>query len=302
MPLKAKNTLVAVAHESTSGTAETLADADAAFSSKNASWTPTFETQENDSSYAALGGGKDDVSVTAGQITVETDLIGDDTTAPFWMSRLLPTCGMSVDGLVASVDSAVTTTATVGLYQDGVRKQIKGARSRLVIPWQVNQNLIGRFEFQGSYDAVSDQTLLTPTIPALTGPKVQGATFTIGGVSYCATAGEIVVENELQDIECITAANGIRQTDIISRRVTLTCDLEALTVAQRDDYGLAIAGTTQAIVLTVGTATNQVSFAMPAAQRIDIADSERTGLVIHDHTFLATNAAEADDEFAITVA
>ena len=128
MPLITRQKVVAIKTESTPGTAETLANADAVMNAYDAEFTPDLPVVDRPSqgTYDAPLNGIQ--STRAGNISFRFDLLGSSSATPFWFDHVLTQCGFSVSSLVATANGSSNTSAsTVAIYQDGIRKQIAGA-------------------------------------------------------------------------------------------------------------------------------------------------------------------------------
>lgn len=275
--------------EGTTGTAETLLAADAVMNVYDPEFTPqitSFSRQSQGTYDAPLN------SVTtdrAGRITFRFDCIGDNTTAPLWMSDLAICCGFSLDTVTLTANgSRNANTATVGIYQDGLLKRIAGAMGTLRFPFTINEPLIAEADFLGKYVAPSDASILAPTHETKNPPVVGGATLTIGSYTPTISTGAIVVSNELKLREDVSDSTGYLATCIVQQTITVELDPEAEAVATKDWYGELISGTTATLTLTVGSDGNQLIFTVPGCQVNEAADGDRGGIFTHPVTLLHT--------------
>lgn len=279
--------------EGTAGTAETLLAADAVMNVYDHQYTPqiTLYDRESQGTYDAPLN-----SVTtdqAARIGFKFDCLGDNTTAPYWMTDLAICCGFSLDTVTLTANgSSNTNTATLGIYQDGKLKRIAGAMGSLRFPFTINEPLMGEADFLGKYVAPSDATLLTPTHETKTPPRVGGATLTVGSYTPIFASGAIVVENELKLREHAGGgeSTGYLSTLIVNQRITVELDPEEELVATKDWYGELISGTTATLTLTVGEDDNQVIFTVPGCRPIDVNDADRGGLMTNGLTLLHTGS------------
>jgi hypothetical protein len=130
MPLLKKKRVLAAKIESTPGTAESLSASDAVFNVYDATIQPSIEFDNRDAQggfsplYGTLG-------AYGGTCTFTTEIVGDDDPFPDWVTTFLPACGLvESTGVFLPVDEAPGTnvkTLTIGLYEDGLFKSIRGA-------------------------------------------------------------------------------------------------------------------------------------------------------------------------------
>ena len=303
--------IVAAKIETTEGTAETLAGADANVQIlEPAKWDPNiamFERKLMDVSYSnfkMIPGTR----LATISFLVENKGSGAAGTAPA-LGKLFKACGLgeTVVGATSATYAPVSAlasipTLTVAIYQDGVRKQLRGARGN--VKYSASNGEPGKFEFMfvGVYDAVSDQTLLTPSGVETTVPvALLSALFSIA--SFAAFISQISFDlgNQLEPRPDINQASGFVSTLLTGRSVQGSFDPELELVATHDWYGRWLAGTTGALTWKhPGAAGNICTFTAPVCQYIKIADGDRNGIALSPVDFLlARSSAGGDDEISI---
>lgn len=294
MPLITRQKVIAVKNEGTPGTAESLTASEAVMNCYDQTFTPDLPTVDRESQGTYDAPLNSIQSTRAGNISFRFDVIGDSSTAPFWFDNVLVQCGFSVSSLTATaVGSANTSTSTVAIYQDGIRKQVAGAMGNLSIPFTVGEPLMAEVDFRGKYSATSDQTILSPTYLTTDPPRVASATITLGGSTLNFNSGTINIENNITLRPDDSDSTGYIAAAITQQRITVELDPEATLVATRDDYGDLLDNSVANFSMTVGTTGNQVVFTIPNCQKIAVSDGDRDGIMTHPLTLLHTGGTAA---------
>jgi len=294
MPLITRQKVVAVKVEGTEGTAESLANANGVMNCYNAQFTPDLPVFDRPSQGTYDAPLNSIQSTRAGNISFDFDLLGSNSAAPYWFSNVLVQCGFSVSSLTATANgSENTSTSTVAIYQDGIRKQIAGAMGNLSIPFTVGEPLQGSVDFRGKYSATTDQTILSPTYLTTDPPRVASATIELGGSALNFQSGTINIENNVVLRPDDTDSTGYIAAAITQQRITVELDPEATTVATRDDYGNLLSNAVSNFVMTVGSSGNQLVITIPNCQKIAVSDGDREGIMTHPLTLLHTGSTAA---------
>lgn len=303
--------IVAAKIEAVEGTAETLAAADANVQIlEPAKWEPNiamFPRELMDVSYSNF---KMIPGTRLATISFKVENKGSGTagTAPA-LGKLFKACGLA-ETIVAVTSAtyapvsalASVPTLTVAIYQDGVRKQLKGARGNVKYSAKNGEPGMFEFTFIGPYDGVTDQTLLTPTGVETTVPvALLSALFSVAGFSaFCSTIS-FDMGNKLAPRQDFNAASGYISTLLTARNPKGSFDPELELVATHDWYGRLLAGTTGSLTWRhPGAAGNICIFSVPVCQYIKINDGDRDGVALAPVEFLmARNAAGGNDEVSI---
>lgn len=307
MTLIRRNSVLAASIEATSGTIESLDASDAAFNVFNAVMNPTIDFQERpvQGSFSHLPGV---LGARGATCTFSIELTGDGAGGvPGWASTFLPACGWTVSTGVFSPKSEApgsnVKTLTIGLYENGRRKIMRGAAGTFTIEITAGQIIMLNFTFTGVWGGVTDTAILSPTYPTATPIRAAAATFTIGSVTPCFEQFSIDAGNNVILRPCIGNADnsGYVAAMITDRRVTASTDPEAKLVATDDRYGRWLAYTTQALSMAFDDGLDIVTLAAPAAQIVSLADGDRNGLRT-DATEFQFCRSSGNDEFTITFA
>lgn len=297
-------------HETTEGTAIALAGADAnnlIMDPKFDADIPMFKRNFLNNSLSPQG----QIATTqGGSIAFKLEAKGSGTpgTAPA-CGKYFRSCGMKE--VVAAATSVTYTpesarasipSMTLAAYRDGLRKLIKGARGNMKYSSKSGELGMLEFEFIGVDVDVTDVALPTPsgvetTIP----PTLLSAAFSIAAFQAFVSQIQFDLSNVLQRRGDINQASGFISTLLTGREPKGSFDPEDELVATHDFYGRWKNNTTGVLTWKHGsTAGNIVTFNIPKAQYIKIAEGDRNGIATLNTDFLMQrNTTAGDDELSI---
>jgi len=307
--------------EATPGTAEDLSASEAAFNVFDATIQPNIDFTERlgQSAFSPLPGA---LGARGGTCTFAIELHGSgtpndtegDEACPAWAETFLPACGFTrVDGAAVykpdstgpsgGADSSAVRTLTIGLYEDGVKKALKGCMGNAVFTFASGQIVRIEFTFQGLWTDPADVALLAPDYPAVTPLRFADANLTIG--SWAPKLAELTIDlgNDVQLREDANTTEGYSTAIITGRRITGSLNPEASLVAEEDVYGDWLSYAEQALAFTLGAGNdgNTVAFAAPKLQFTNVQEGDRNGIQIDEISFQLNRSADAgDDELTIT--
>ena len=303
--------IVAAKIEVTEGTAETLAAADANVQIlEPAKWDPNIAMYERKLMDVSYSNFKQIPGTRLATISLKVENKGSGTagTAPA-LSKLFKACGfgenvVAVTSVTYAPVSALASvpTLTIAIYQDGIRKQLKGARGNVKYSAKHGEPGMFEFTFIGIYDAVTDQALLTPSGVETTVPvALLSALFSVASFSAFVSTVSFDMGNQLTPRPDINTSSGYISTLLTGRTPKGSFDPELETVATHDWYGRWLAGTTGALTWKhPGAAGNICTFSAPVCQYIKINDGDRDGVAIAPVEFLmARSAAAGNDEVSV---
>jgi hypothetical protein len=226
-------------------------------------------------------------------------------TAPA-VGPLLRACGMS-ETVAASTTvtykpvSAAFESVTIYLNVDGVLHKLTGARGTFKVELNNKQIPVFMFSMTGIYNAVTDTAAPVPVYTGFMTPmavnNLNTSAFTILG--YAATLASLSIDLG-NDTVHRTLVGGTEQVLITNRKTTGSIQIEAVTVAAKDFWTAAKAGTTGALSILHGTtAGNRVQIDAP---NIDInkpnyADLDGIAMLNMDMTLMPS--ATGNDELSI---
>lgn len=310
-----KKTVVAAALEAALGVAESLAATDAQFVAYDYAATIAAEAEQRDAP-GTLSKLESEIGPRSIEMTFKVELHGSGTidTNPDWADVFLPACGLTDTGeenifrvLSALPLLAVTTnrTITIAGYQDGRKIAAAGCMGNVKFVFPNGKKAYAEFTFTGKYEAVTDATLLAPTLPSVTPPRAANLTFTFAdAIPGKTNQVEINLQNEVslrEDISPGGASAGYCYASIVDRNPMVTASVESQLVATNDLTGKMLAQTLEAFILKIGGATwNALQFDAPKAQIVGIAYGEREGLNTDDVTWELKRNSANDDEMTLT--
>lgn len=211
------------------------------------------------------------------------------------------TAGTVETGVCYSPASSSIPSVTIGLYSDGLRYLIAGARGTAKIEQNVGERVSVMFEFTGQISGnPTDVALLTGISYDATNPEPFLSTaLTIHGDTLKIGSLMVDLGNEVSLRPDVTTASGYIGSAITNRMPVGNIDPETELVATHDHWGKWLAGTEGRIAYTLGsTAGNIVHFNIPRAQYTSITDADREGYVTSPTDF-SINMVNGDDEMII---
>jgi hypothetical protein len=298
MALLKQRRVVAAAIETTKGTAESLAADDAFFA-----YDAIVQYDGDMTARKGTGSLSNITSITAGKkgtATFSVEAVGGATSI---LGTLLQGCGFAGPaGVLTPVsDFADQQTLTIGVYENGIIKVLKGAMGSVDFTGENGKPGTFNFTFSGIWNGVTDGSMLAlPSI--VTPPRFASATVTVGGKTPKASKFSFSLGNSIQFREDITQDSGYVCAYINDRSMTGSIDPEADLVANWDVYGIMLADTEAALSCSWGPTGNKITISAPHTQITKVTEADRNGLVTHelDVQFNATSAG--NDELTITFA
>jgi hypothetical protein len=273
--------------EATPGTAESLSGSDAAFNVYNAEMTPTIEAMQRDSQ--STGAPMPAVfGQYLGTCTFRTHLFGAASLPAY--TAFFAACGWPVSTrtfgpVTAPPGSSNVKTATIGLYEHGRRKKLRGCMGTFVIGMEAGKPIYIDWTFTGVWTDPTDVSILTPTYPTEIPLRFANSGLTIGSWSPKVSRMTIDAGNVLYPCEDGSSADdsGIKYVLVTSRRINGTIDPQGELVATRDTYGDWLGITEEALALAWGTGTNTgVLIAASKFQTVGVRAAERNGLIVDE--------------------
>jgi hypothetical protein len=238
--------------------------------------------------------------------TFSLELIGDGAGGvPTWATTFLSACGLvNTTGTLTPRNENPGTnvkTLTIGLYEAGRRKLMRGAVGNVVFEIVPGQAVMMNFTFTGVWAGVSDTAILTPTYPTLAPIRAASGGATINSVVQTFSSCSFDVGNVVAIRPSVANAEGASFGIITDRTPTFTIDPEATVVTSNDIWADWIAGTTRSLNIQMIDSADEVSFSAPAVQRQTISNGDREGLRIDQQTLLCCRDG-ANAEFSIEFA
>ncbi len=299
-------TQLAAKIETTEGTAETLAGADA-FLGANYKFTPNVAMGERPNVSASLSPWSPIPGSRSAKMEFDVELKGSGTkgTAPA-LGKLLQACGF---GETVTASTSVTynpastniKSITIASYEDGVIKKMWGARGNVSIKLEDGSPGWLHFEFTGADFSVEDGSMLSSGVSYESTKPIPFLAATLTIDSYAALIGtlEINMNNTVTLRKDINAASGYKSAVITNRKPSMTIDPEAVLVATYDFYGKLRSGNEGSLTLALtGSAGNICTITAPKVQYTAISDDVKEGLRNLGIT-CQLNRSSGDDELSI---
>jgi hypothetical protein len=214
-------------------------------------------------------------------------------------------------GALKSTESYATDTAfaraagartlTIRANIDGVLMQLAGAAGTFTLKGAVGERVMLDFELTGRWIAVTDVALPADAAVTTAPMKLESGTFTIGAeaikiANYTLTWG---AKTSLR--ADVAAAGGVGHYLAVDYDPEITLDPEFDRVAGYDFYGLWLAGTTAAVVITAKAGARTATITCPAVQIKQLAEGDRDGIATVEYTGACLNdGATAPVTIAIT--
>lgn len=272
--------------EETEGSAQTLAGADA-FLAENIAFNPTTEMERRNNVSASLSPFSQVAGARSATMEFEVELKGSGAkgTAPA-LGKLLKACGFG-EAVVESTSVTYTPASTgipsltIGLYNDGVRYQIQGARGTVSLRLEKGKQGRFRFVFTGAEYVVGDVAMLSSGVSYETSKPQPFLSASLSIDSYAALVGllEFNMGNEVTLRDSVNAASGHLSAVITGRQPTLSLDPEMVTVATYGWDTKMRSGHEGALTATLGvTAGNICTITAPKVQYTGIRLADKSGL------------------------
>lgn len=303
---------VAVKLETTEGTAVAVAAADAGLYVYEVSFTPDITMVPRNPLRSTLSNLPHYIGKKGASITFKTELVGSGTagTAPA-LGTLFQACGMS-ETIVASTSVTYApdsdeaqgdgSSASVGLFIDGKRLTLFGARGSCSLEYKAGEPVMASFTLTGVYGGVSDTALLSGiTYPTPTPKVFLGETLTLGGDTLVAENLTLDIGNNVVLRPDVTIAEGYKAAAITERAPTVGVDPEEVLGATRNDWSKYENATASALLVTLtGSAGNIVTLNAAESVVSGLSYGDRDGVLTNDIELALTDSASAGDgEYSI---
>ena len=240
------------------------------------------------------------------QLTFDVLVKGSGTagTAPD-VGQLLRACAFG-ETIVASTSvtyepvSTSLESATIYLYEDGVRFIVTGCRGNVAFTGGVGEPGKLSFTMTGHFSAPTDQSLPTPTLDATVAPVLLSAGFSINSFSAVISQLAFDMGNTVATPPSINESDGYGEIIVTGRDVNGTIDPEDELVATEDFVSHWQDGDAMALTTGVigGTAGNRWQLSMPAVSYRDWTPGDRDGIRTAEMAFGAAESS-GDDEVSL---
>lgn len=205
-------------------------------------------------------------------------------TAPEF-GALLRACGLgeTIVALTSVTYAPVSTgfeSVTLYVYEDGKLYKITGCVGNVAHAGEAGGAGKLSFTFTGHKLAITDETLVSPTLDTTEAPIIKSAGFTIDSYAAAISALNFDMGNQVIMPPDINASDGFGEIQITDRDINGTIDPEDVLIATNDFISDWEAGTEMALTTGVigGTVGNRFQISMPAVSYRDASLGDRDGL------------------------
>jgi hypothetical protein len=316
--MRTRRRVIAAQFETTEGTAATLSASDGGILVIDPKVDVDIKMTERPVARGTLGTMAAVAGARSAQLTFRTELKGtgaaytvNSTTKPA-IGKYLEACGyLATFGSGATAAWAFTPTSgtgaslyipslTIATYEDGVRKQLRGARGNVNFSGKTGEPIYANFTFQGVWDGATDQAMIAPTFETVIPPVLLSANMSVGSYSAVASGFTLDSGNTLALRDSINSTDGYLSTLITQRKISGTLDPEMTAVATMDWFGTWLGSTNKSLIIgNVGSGSNNIlKFVIPKLRFKKVGDTDRNGLAVADLQF-DLEETTADDELTL---
>lgn len=192
-------------------------------------------------------------------------------------------------------------TLTMGMFTDGLKRSIKGARGKVKFTFKSGEPAMMDFEFQGVFSDVLNASMLSGVSHESSLPPVfLDAQLSIDNYAAVVSSIELNCENTLSARESVNDENGILSYRITDRNFTGSIDPEMVLTDTIDFFDLFANNTSRSLDFTLGSQSgNLFRFYIPKLTINDLSDDERDGIDVAGVGFDLITNNEGDDELTI---
>lgn len=276
---------VAAKLETVEGTAEDLAAADCILAEKP-SFRPSDPPIERNPASSSLSPYSSLRGARHGVIEFDVELKGSGVRGtPPEFATLLKLCGMAEAIVVGESVTYMPTSSsipsgTVGIIEDGVKKQIWGARGTFNLSCLTDSRCMFHFVFTGADYSVADADFLADVALLSVNPQpFINAAFSLQSYAALIKSMQIDIANAVALRGDANSSSGFKSAIITARKPKLTFDPEMVLVATHDFYGIMRAGTEGALTTAIGaTVGNICTITANKVQYREVGEEEREGI------------------------
>jgi len=198
--------------------------------------------------------------------------------------------------------SSLVPSLTMGMYEDGVRKLLKGCRGTAKFNFKIGEPATVDFSFKGVEAGVIDTPLLTGlSFDDVVPPVLLNAVMSCDDVSLNIGELDVDIANTLAPKDKIDDQKGILSFMITERDTQGSFNPEMVLVATHDFYDKWFSNTPMVLDMAYGeTVGNKIRVYAPSIIYNKVDDADRDGIQLAQTAFDVTGSMEpGDDELAI---
>lgn len=319
--MRTRRRVLAAKFESVEGTAESLSGTDGGILVIDPKIDVDIKMTERPlarptlGTYAAIAGAR------SARLTFRTELKGtgatytvNSTTKPA-ISKYLEACSYLASfgsGTIAAWCYAPTSgtgtslyipSLTMALWEDGVKKQLRGCRGNVKFSGNIGEPIYADFDFLGVWDSanLADDSNPTPTYETQTPPVLLDAHVSIHNLSTVVNSSFTLDSgNTLALRDSMNSVDGYLSTLVTQRKITGTVQMEMTTLATKNWFSAWKDSTQIPIIIgNVGTGSgNVIKLVMPKARIKKLTDTDKNGIAMLDMSF-DLEETTTDDEVTL---
>ncbi|MEO2122080.1 MAG: hypothetical protein ABGY10_01935 [bacterium] len=209
----------------------------------------------------------------------------------------------AVDADVAIMYKPLSTEGssyTVGVFNDGIRHRIQGARGNVSFAGSTGQPVKMSFEFTGPFKDSTDTGLLTPTYPARVPPAMLNANLSAHTDLLIVDSFEIATGNELSVRRSANDPAGAISTKITQRSMSGSIDPEVETILNHNFIEKMTNNDEGLLDLTIGSTTgNRFRLQGPNCSYAGVSGGERGGISTYSMDLSLNETSVGDNDFRL---
>jgi hypothetical protein len=318
--MRTRRRVLAAKFEATEGTAETVGASDGGILVIDPKIDVDIKMTERPLARPTLGTYAAVAGARSARLTFKTELKGtgttytvNSTTKPA-ISKYLEACSyLATYGSGAIAAWAYTPTSgtgaslyvpslTMALWEDGVKKQLRGCRGNVRFSGNVGEPIYAEFDFQGVWDSsnLADESNPSPTFETQTPPVLLSANASAYNYANVFASFTLDSGNTLALRDSMNSVDGYLSAIVTQRKLSGTIGMEMTTLATKDWFGAWKNSTNIPIIIgnVSGGSGNVIKFLMPKARIKKLTDTDRNGIAALDMQFDLEETA-TDDEVTI---
>jgi hypothetical protein len=316
--MRTRRRVVAAKFEATEGTAETLGASEGGILVIDPKFEVDIKMTERPVARPTLGTFAAVAGSRSAKLSFKTELKGtgsaytvNSATKPA-IGKYLEACSFLASfGSGAAAAWAFTPTSGTGaslyipsltmcIWEDGVKKQMRGARGNVKFSGKTGEPVYAEFDFTGVLDTITDEANPAPTFETQIPPVLLSANMSVGNYSAISGGFSIDSGNTVSLRESMNSADGFLSALVTQRKMSGNLDIEMTTVATKDWFGLWKASTNLPLIIgNIGSGSNNIiKFVMPKLRITKLAEQDQAGIDNAAMSFVLEETA-TDDELSL---
>ncbi len=291
MALLKRKTVVGAKIESIYGSPENVGSSDTILV-YDVNFSPNIDVLERNAQTESMGNIAPQMGARTASVTFSTDLYGSGTagTVPP-IDVLLRACGLvgvteSGNNVIYQARDANFESATIVVWQDGLKHVLTGCRGRCSFAFDMGQRGKAEFTFEAKNFTYTDEAIPVGSYTTVIPPVCLNQQFSMGGYAAIIPSLRIDLNNELTRAPDITEPGGYARVDISDRKVDGTFSPEATLIATHDWYTTWSGGVKSDISVQLGnTAGNLIKFTAPNIIYTGLSFEDRGGVIAQTMPF-----------------